>query len=52
MAKKIGEKPLTKEEILDIEKNVQFGSRYLLGQTVRFLSLSDGVRHIILEEGD
>lgn len=43
MAKKIGEKPLTKEELLDIEKNIQFGSRYLLSQAINFSSLSEGV---------
>ena len=43
MARKNGENPLTKEELLSIEKNIQFGSRYLLSQAINFSSLSEGV---------
>ena len=43
IAQKIGQNPLNEKEILDISKNVEFGSRYLLSQVVNFLSLSEGI---------
>ena len=43
MAKKIGKSKVTASELLSIEKNIELGSRYLLGQAVEFSSLSEGV---------
>ncbi len=43
MADKAGTKKLTARELLDIKNNVDFGSKYLLTQVVKFSSLSDGI---------
>lgn len=43
MAGKVGSKKMTARELLDIQNNVEFGSKYLLSQVIKFSSLSDGI---------
>lgn len=43
MADKAGAKKMTARELLDIQNNVEFGSKYLLSQVIKFSSLSDGI---------
>ena len=43
MAGKVGTQKMSARELLDIQNNVEYGSKYLLSQVIKFSSLSDGI---------
>lgn len=43
MARKEGAKQMSARELLDIQNNVEYGSKYLLSQVIKFSSLSEGI---------